>query len=293
MHASVSRTTAVSKPALVLPAFAACLCLFSVSAPGFGGGLKPYAAAIQFPGSGYAARLLDPGDTMDETGLKPPSAARRFYGQGLLLPQAQDGVLDRLEPMDQGFYYSGSRTGIRHGLHAGEAFYGVQSRLSSTWFSLVQTSITRAAGLAPAYSVSGYLQTTLSAGWELSLGLRYDMRDVADTGGLSYTADSSPVASSGYPPVWPVAQTAANSGINYRLQLSYRYGTRNNSLGLGFSSGRHPDELVARGFPLDDTRQFSLTGNHWLSQDWALNYGIASGEMNRRQALHLGLRYLF
>jgi YaiO family outer membrane protein len=286
-------TSTVTKTALILSAFGACLGGFTGTVLGSGAGLKSYTESSQNPGAGYAASLLKSQHNMNKTGLRPPSASSNYFGQGLRLPQAQDGALDSVVPIDQGFYYSGSRAGVRHGLHASETFFGVQTRHSTNWYSQLQTSITRAGGLVPLHSVSGHLQTTLSAGWELSLGLRYDMRDAVNPESLSYAADGYPVASSGFFPPWNAAHAPANGGINYRLQLNYRYGTRSNSFGLGYSSGRHPDELVARGLPLDDSRQFSLTGNHWLNQDWALNYGVVSGEMNRRQGLHLGLRYQF
>lgn len=294
MHAPESRKIAVARKALPLSAAAACLCLVAGAALGSGSGLKPRSASSEFPASGYTVRLFEPGDAMNETGLRPPSAARRYFGQGLLLPQTLYGTLDRVEAVDREvFYYSGSRSAMRDGLPASEMFHGLHARLTPTWSSQLQTSITRAAGQLPLYSLSGQLQAVLSSGWELSLGLRYDMRDTAGAFGASASA-SNPyapdiIASAANLPPW---HAAANGGMNYRLQLNYLYGVRN-SLGLGFSSGRYPDALAIRGLPLDDSRQFSLTGNHWLNQDWALNYGIAAGEMNRRQGLHLGLRYLF
>lgn len=298
MHSPEFRKITVARPALLLSALAAGLCLSAGTALGSGSGLKARSASSQIFASGYTLRLFEPGDTMDETGLRPPSAARRFFGQGLLLPQTLYGALDGLEAVDRGaFYYSGSRSGMHGGLLTSETFYGLHARLSPTWSSQLQTSITRAAGRGPPlYSLSGQLQAVLSSGWELSLGLRYDMRDTAAG---AFGASASASASSPYTPdtvpgaaILPPWLAAANTGMHYRLQLNYLYGVRN-SLGLGFSSGRHPDELAIRGLPLDDSRQFSLTGNHWLNQDWALNYGIATGEMNRRQGLHLGLRYLF
>lgn len=268
-------TISASKTALVLTAFGVCLAIFSGTVPASGTGL-------------LHSRLA-----LNEAWLKAPSASRHNFGQGLRIPQAQDGTLDAVVAVDQAFYFSGTRTGVRQGMHASEIFSGVQSRHSANWYSQLQTSITRGAGLAPLYSVSGNLQTSLSAGWELSLGLRLDMRDAVSPDSISYAGDGFPAGGPGFFPPWNAAQVPANGGVNYRLQLNYRYGTRSNSLGLAYSSGRHPDELVARGLPLDDSRQFSLTGNHWLNQDWALNYGVVSGEMNRRQGLHLGLRYQF
>lgn len=284
----------VPRSAMPLTALAACLCLNAGAALGFGGGLHARSAPAQALASGYAVRLFEPGYTMDEIRLRPPSAARRFFGQGLL-PQALYGTPDTVEAADREiFYYSGSRSAIRDGLPAGETFYGLHARLSPTWSSQLQTSITRTVGQGPMYSLSGQLQAALTTRWELSLGLRYDVRDAtAATLGTSapatipYIPDTTPGA--GNLPPW---LAAASGGMNYRLQLNYLYGVRN-SLGLGISSGRHPDELAMRGLPLDDSRQFSLTGHHWLNQDWAFNYGIATGETNRRQGLHLGLRYLF
>lgn len=295
MHFPEFRKIALIRSVLPLSAVAVCLCLGAGAALGSGGGLKAHSASSEFPASGYTVRLFEPGDAMNETGLRPPSVARRYFGRGLLLPQALHGTLDRLQSVNrESFYYSGSRSGMRDGLPAGETFHGLHTRLTPTWSSQLQTSITRAAGQLPLYSLSGQLQAVLSTGWELSLGLRYDMRDTtAGAFGASsptsnpYTPDI--IASAANLPPW---HAAANSGMNYRLRLNYLYGARN-SLGLGFSSGSYPDALAIRGLPLDDSRQFSLTGNHWLNQDWALNYGIATGEMNRRQGLHLGLRYLF
>ncbi len=45
-----------------------------------------------------------------------------------------------------------------------------------------------------------------------------------------------------------------------------------------------------------DTRQFGLTGEHWLTPDWALNYGVMASEQvgqHRGQGLRLGIRYRF
>lgn len=295
MHAPEFHKIAVVRSVLLLSAVAACLCLVAGTALGSGSGLKARSVSSEFPASGYTVRLSEPGDAMDETGLRPPSAARRYFGQGLLLTQTLGGTLDRLEAVDREvFYYSGSRSGMRDGLPASEIFHGLHARFTPIWSSQLQTSITRTAGQLPLYSLSGQLQAVLSTGWELSLGLRYDMRDTAAGAFGASTSASNPyapdiIASAANLPPW---HAAANGGMNYRLQLSYLYGARN-SLGLGFSSGRYPDALAIRGLPLDDSRQFSLTGNHWLNQDWALNYGIATGEMSRRQGLHLGLRYLF
>lgn len=257
----------------------------------FGVCLSVFPGTVTATGSG----LVQTQHAVNEAGLKPTSASRNYFGQGLRIPQTPDSVIDAvtIEPLEQGYYFSGTRTGVRQGMSASETFFGVQSRHSANWYSQLQSSITRSVGMAPLYSVSGNLQTALSAGWELNLGLRLDMRDAVNPDTLSYAGDRFAAGGSGFFPPWNAAHVPANGGINYRLQLNYRYGTRNNSLGLAYSSGRHPDELVARGLPLDDSRQFSLTGNHWLNHDWALNYGVVSGEINRRQGLHLGLRYQF
>ncbi len=295
MHPPEPRKIVVARSVLPLSAMAVCLCLGTGTALGSSNGLKARSASSGFPASGYAVRLFEPGDAMNVTGLRPPSAARRFFGQGLLLPQTLYGTLDRVEAVEREvFYYSGSRSAMRGGLLAGETFYGLHARLTPIWSAQIQTGITRAAGQGSLHSLSGQLQAVLSTGWELSLGLRYDVRDTAAGAPGAAMPAYQPhapeiISGAANPPPW---HAAANGGMNYRLQLNYLYGARN-SLGLGFSSGRHPDELAIRGLPLDDSRQFSLTGHHWLNQDWALNYGIAAGEMNRRQGLHLGLRYLF
>ena len=287
MHAPGQRITTTAKPAIVLSVLVPCF--FAGTVLAFDGGRQPYGSVAQLPESGHRAQRLDPGNALDGVGLRLPSARRPHAAT---LTETGDGIFDTLEPVGNSVFYAGSRETMRYGLRSTEAFRGIYSRLSAAWSSQIQTGITQSADLTPVRSIAGQLQTILSPGWGLNLGLRYSMGDAYRPGSSPYSGNAYPETNAGNLPIWHSGRAAATGLMNYHLQLNYHYGTRN-TFGLGFSSGRETDALLTRGLPLDDARQFNLSGNHWLNPDWALNYGIVSSELNRRQGLHLGLRYLF
>lgn len=177
----------------------------------------------------------------------------------------------------------------RLGPQTTESYGGVLYRLAENWGSSLEAGVTQdTLFTSRRYSLFGQLHTTLFAGRELSLGLKY-VHDSSQASLVGLSGESSAGVAGG-----DALAPRFGGGASYQLQLSYLYGVRN-TVGLAYSSGR---ELEYFGLPYDalaDTRQFMLTGQHWLSPNWALNYDLYSPDSNlfRRQGLRLGLRYRF
>lgn len=187
--------------------------------------------------------------------------------------------------------YSGTR-GLP-GAGGGELVGGLLHSLSPHWFSTVETSIdTRPSASARSYGVLGQVHRSLPWGFDMSLGLRYRVQD--STGSQTATLDAMPLADRSWSLFPPGLGSAGTAG--YELRLNYRYGERN-TFGLTYGTG--PDFDYTRqlmGFQAGEGRQFGLTGEHWLSPDWALNYGVMAQEQvgaHRGQGLRLGIRYRF
>lgn len=183
--------------------------------------------------------------------------------------------------------YGGVREVPGIGLQTTESYGGVFYPLAENWGSSLEAGVTQDSH-PRRYSLFGQLHTTLSAGHELSLGLKY-IYDYPQAPFFGLSSESAAGITSGH-----ALAPRFGGGASYQLQLSYLYGVRN-TVGLAYASGR---ELEYFGLPYDalaDSRQFMLTGQHWLSPNWAFNYDIYAPDSNllRRQGLRLGLRYRF
>lgn len=233
-----------------------------------------------FPASQGTLRMSD--------GPADPSFPR------LKLPRESSGLaLDTLKSDGERStsLYSGTR-GLP-GAGSGELVGGLLHSLSPHWFSTVETSIdTRPSAAARSYGVLGQVHRSLPWGFDMSLGLRYRLQD--STGLQAATPDAMPLADRSWSLFPPGLGSSGTAG--YELRLNYRYGERN-TLGLTYGSG--PDFDYTRqlmGFQPGEGRQFGLTGEHWISPDWALNYGVMAQEQigpHRGQGLRLGIRYRF
>lgn len=185
--------------------------------------------------------------------------------------------------------YGGVREVPRLGPQATESYGGVLYPLAENWGSSLEAGVTQDTQFTPRrYSLFGQLHTTLFAGRELSLGLKYIYESSqAPLVGLSSESPAGVAYGN-------VLAPRFGAGASYQLQLSYLYGVRN-TVGLAYSSGRELEYFGLPYYAVADTRQFMLTGQHWLSPNWALNYDVYSpdSDLFRRQGLRLGLRYRF
>lgn len=85
--------------------------------------------------------------------------------------------------------------------------------------------------------------------------------------------------------------TTAHSG---ELRGSYYYGDRN-SVGIIVAGGKEAASIGGT-VALTSLRSATLVGRHWLSRDWAVNYGVGSsrqGEFYVRNGISIGVQHTF
>jgi hypothetical protein len=215
-----------------------------------------------------------------------PVATRVLRGEYTL---AAPGVEGTAAP------YGGLRYRTRLGVSARESFGGLTYHLSDRSAASVELGMMESTPLAPRrYSLSGQLQTAFDSGSGMSIGLSYRVYEpdywTRPGGGLEMTQPN------GYSPTYslvPVRAPGTGMGPSYQLQLQYQYSSATT---FGLVLGRELETFTA-GF--DSTgaalRQFSFTGQHWLTPSWALSYDVLSNDPGslRLQGLRLGVRYRF
>jgi YaiO family outer membrane protein len=238
------------------------------------------------PARGAAKELAQTGTDPHQTGLKLRRDIANRAGIALDFASGEDGG-----PV----IYGGSRTLPLLGSANSRVVGGLLYRLSGNWVSTIETSVDAASPLAGrGYGLLGQVHRLLPGGWDVSLGLHYN----------AYEPSVSRLQGSALEPLaltdqtWAVhpAVASASTTTGYELRLNYRYGGRN-SLGVTYGSGSESDYTRQMlGMYPGDGHQFGLTGEHWLTPDWALNYGVMAQEQTgpyRGQGLRLGLRYRF
>ena len=245
-------------------------------------------------------------DRVAQLGLTPPGGTAMESANnetdsrhaGLKLPRGvtgRDVALDFVSGEAGGpVVYGGTRTIPRLGLANSQAVGGMLYPLSRNWFSTIETSVDTASPLVGrGYGLHGQVHRALPGGWDVSFGLHYNAYDTGS--GLAGSA-LEPSTLPG--PAWSEHPAAAvgSTTAGYALRLNYRYGERN-TLGVTYGSAGEPDYTRQMlGMYPGDGRQFGLTGEHWLTPDWAVNYGLMAQEQAgpyRGQGLRLGLRYRF
>jgi YaiO family outer membrane protein len=218
-------------------------------------------------------------------GLKPPSAARSLTGT-LGLRASPPGLWQSADTGD--ITYRGAREALRYGTRSTEYFGGVYHALSETWGASLETGMVQETTLVPRrYSLAGQLHTALAGGSGFSIGLKYRIYE-SDTG---FRSALPPDAAGAYALV-PSRLPGVSFGPSYQLQLSYQYNAANV---FGFALGREV-ETFTQGFEVPgNSRQFTFTGQHWLTPSWALSYDLLSNDPGavRLQGLRLGVRYRF
>jgi YaiO family outer membrane protein len=272
---------------------------------------KPHLSVITALTAGLAAGLAGASspDRVAQLGLIPPAngpakesaePAAETRQSGLKLPRGVAGrsgvALDFMSGNDGGaVIYGGTRTMPRLGLANSQAIGGLLYPLSGNWFSTIETSVDTASALpARGYGLLGQVHRALPGGWAVSLGLHYNIYE-SSAARLQGSAPD-PLTLPGQ--AWWLHPAAAGTSTTagYELRLNYRYGERN-TLGVTYGSGSELDYTRQMlGMYPSDGRQFGVTGEHWLTPDWALNYGVMAQEQigpHRGQGLRLGLRYRF
>ena len=131
------------------------------------------------------------------------------------------------------------------------------------------------------YGLAGQVQSPLSNGKALSVGLKYRVFD------SDFGQRAGPVGEIS-------SATAYTLAPSYQVQMSFQYSASGT---LGLAVGRELETYT----PYVDSgagRQLTLTGQHWLTPTWALSYDLLTSDPTsplRLQGLglRLGMRYRF
>ena len=148
----------------------------------------------------------------------------------------------------------------------------------------------------PKYALYTQVIQTLPGGWGLGFGVRQNEYNFATSHLLSVSAEHYWGNFRGAYTLYSNRIEGADLGSAHRIQLNYFYGERN-TVGLSYTSGRDIESLTLPfGQQLSDARDWTLSGRHWLSTNWALTYDVLTQEqanLNRRQGLRLGVSRSF
>ena len=190
--------------------------------------------------------------------------------------------------------YSGVRELPRLGASASESYGGVQYSISRKWGSSLEVGVTPETAAAPRrYSLAGRVQTPLSGGSGVSLGLKYRQYEPGSTlhGGRYVGDPTGPIRSD---ELAAAVAPGLYSGPSYEVRLRYRYSP---SSTFGLALGRDLESSMPSLDPAyNGERQLMFTGQHWLTPSWGLSYDLLSddpGGSLRVHGLRLGVRYRF
>lgn len=187
--------------------------------------------------------------------------------------------------------YGGLRDRTRLGLAAVESFGGIAYAFSDRIAASLELGMIEGTALAPRrYSLSGQLQSAFDSESSVSIGLAWRVYEPDYGARPGGALDMAPA--NGYSLV-PVRTPGTGLGPSYQLQLHYHYSPATT---FGLVLGREVETFTA-GFDSSGagSRQFSFTGQHWLTPSWALSYDVLSNDPSsfRLQGLRLGVRYRF
>jgi YaiO family outer membrane protein len=257
-------------------------CSFNIVLPALllAGTVLPAQAATGLALERAGLGLKRPGAVADSTSIRP---WRSEFA--LAAPAAESATTA----------YGGLRESTRLGLTAQESFGGIAHAFSDRIAASLELGMMEGTALAPRrYSLTGQLQTAFDSGSSVSIGIAWRVYE-PDYGARPGGALDLPPPN-GYSPGYslvPVRASGTGLGPSYQLQLHYQY---NPTTTFGLVLGRELETFTA-GFdsPGAGSRQFSFTGQHWLTPSWALSYDVLSNDPGsfRLQGLRLGVRYRF
>ena len=197
---------------------------------------------------------------------------------------------------DRHVLYGGLRETRRFGLDDSEVHAGLYYPLGGTWTAQVEGSLSQTHEVLPRHSVYGQLQKSLPGGWGIGFGIRHNEYTLSGSNVLSLLAERYWGNFRGAYTLYSGKPEGASSGSSHRLQLSYYYADRS-SVGLSYTDGREVENVgPPRGVLASDVRNWTLSGQHWLTPAWALTYDLVNheqGSLYRRQGLRLGIRHSF
>jgi YaiO family outer membrane protein len=229
-------------------------------------------------------------------GLKPPvdSVARALsvHQQGLRIGPADSGRYVSPRP----FFYDALTYETQRISGPFDLQTALHQPVGQNIATLADTHANAFYEALPRYTLSSQANRELPGGLGFGLGVRQNEYSYVTTNLLSLSAEQAWGNFRGGYALYSSRADGSALGSAHRFQVSYAYGERN-SIGLAYTIGRDVENPALNlGMPLADVRDWTLSGRHWLSPNWALTYDVLSQEhayLNRRQGLRLGVSRSF
>ena len=235
--------------------------------------------AVAWAGEGSALR-----------GLKPPTDA-----VGAITPLEGSGGLNRIAPdlvPDVISRFSTGGATEERRVASGDADYRftLHQAAGQSIAALAEPSINTLHEVLPRYTLSTQVRRALPGGWGLGFGVRQTEYNFATNNLLSLSAERNWGSLRSAYTLYSNRTEGAAFGATHRFEVSYLYGERN-VIGVAYTTGR---DLEYAGLPIGVTpgnvRDWTLSGRHWLSPNWALTYDLLGQEQGTLYRGGPGLR---
>jgi hypothetical protein len=161
---------------------------------------------------------------------------------------------------------------------------------SDTLTGIVEAGPALLSPYASAYALSSQLVRTFDSGLGVGLGLRQKQTGT-QVFAVALQQEWGPFR--GAYTLYS-GRAEAEPSPSHRLALNFDYGNRS-SIGLAYTTGRDLRSGMLPYTPGADSRDWTLTGFHWLAPQWALTYDVVNSDQAayRRQGLRFGIRHTF
>lgn len=241
------------------------------------------------------------GEGSDLRGLKPPSSAFEAHRSVQVVPSTGLGLKRSERHVFQDFgsavlLSGGTLADRRIATAEGDYRFTLHQPVGQDVPALAEPNIHTLHDVLPRYTLNTEVVRAMPGGWGLGFGVRQTEYNFATSNLLSLSAERHWGKLRGAYTLYANRAEGAGLGSAHRFQVSYLYGERN-VIGLAYTTGR---EFEHSGLPvahaLSDMRDWTLSGRHWLSPNWALTYDLLSsdqGAFYRRPGLRLGVSRSF
>ncbi len=182
------------------------------------------------------------------------------------------------------------RFGLRDEQLTGQLVRPLDTRLTAT----VDASLSPTHRVLARHHLGATLQYEFAPAWLVHGGLRSTRYDSATVTQGTVMLEHY-VSSFSWLAAWRPVRTLGSSTSSLELRGSYYYADKS-SVGLSVADGQEAARVNGSALQLTDVRSATLTGRHWMTPAWALNYEWGStrqGDFYTRRGWRIGVQHLF
>lgn len=230
--------------------------------------------------------------------LDTEAVAPQFSGGTPRLKRNGDTALPAADQIVPPRLFLSGGTSQAHRVSAKDTEYrlGLHQPAGQNVPALAESNIHTLVDALPRYTLYSDVTRTLPGGWGLGFGVRETEYSFSTRNLVSVSAHRDFGNFRGAYTLYSNRAGGSGLGSTHRFEVRYLYGERN-TVGLSYTTGRDIDNVgLPMAFSSSDVRDWTLSGRHWLSPNWALTYDVLSqdqGSLYRRQGLRLGVSRSF